>query len=51
MSNMAFISPASDQNGLAFTHFDAVSIPRRRGEGWRNADSIIISMQSFHELL
>ena len=51
MSNMAFISPASDQNGLHLLISDTVSIPRRKRRGMEERGLDNISMQSFHELL
>ena len=51
MSNMAFISPASNQNGLAFTHFRHGLHPSRKRRGMQERGLGNISMQSFHELL
>lgn len=51
VSNMAFISHASDQNGLLSLISDTVSIPRRKRRGMEERGLDNISMQSFHELL
>jgi len=51
VSNMAFISPASDQNGLHLLISDTVSIPRRKRRGMEERALDNISMPSFHELL